>query len=152
VNPFWSRKITATTPISSSACSRARILNPRHVLQTVADTRSYPEGANAFADRKRYPFPLLLLLDLKLSDGSGFDLLRWLKENPRHAPPAVVVLTGGDITAIRRVYDAGANSFLVKPLHFQDFENMVTAVRGIQLTRVADGCLLERSASQPFGP
>jgi hypothetical protein len=50
------------------------------------------------------------------------------------------------------VYDAGANSFLVKPLNFQDFENMVSAVRGLELTRLAEGYLLQRSVTQPFGP
>ena len=122
---------------------RSRILNPLKIVSSVNDALCYLKGEGAFADRKASPFPGLLLLDLHLPDGSGFDVLRWIRAHPTAAPLAVVVLTGSDIAAISWAYDLGADSFLIKPLSLPDFENMVTKLRGIKLSSTTDGRLLD---------
>jgi len=122
---------------------RSRILNPIKTVGSVNDAICYLKGEGVFADRKTYPFPGLLLLDLHLPDGSGFDVLRWIKAQPTPLPLSVIVLTGSDVAAIGWAYDLGAESFLIKPLRFQDFENMITKPRGLKLTSTPDGCLLE---------
>ena len=121
----------------------ARILNNIEATHNVNDTLCYLKGEGVYSDRTTYPFPILVLLDLHLPDGSGFDVLRWIRAHPRQSPPAVVVLTGSDVSAIRESYGLGAHSFLVKPLRFDDFQNMVRLVRGIRLTEVKDGHVLE---------
>jgi CheY-like chemotaxis protein len=122
---------------------RSRILNSLKSVGSVKDAICYLKGKGVFANRKVYPFPGLLLLDLHLADGSGFDVLSWLQAHKPATPLVVVVLTGSDVAAINRAYDLGAHSFLIKPLKFADFENMVTEVRGIKLTTTAAGHLLE---------
>ena len=122
---------------------RSRILNPMQAVNTVEDAICYLKGEGVYSDGVRYPFPTLLLVDLHLSDGSGFDVLRWIRDNKGNSPVGVVVLSGSDMNAFKMAYDLGAHSFLVKPLRFEDFENMVSHVRGITLTSSADGYLLE---------
>lgn len=122
---------------------RSRILNPKQAVNTVEDAICYLKGEGVYSDRLRYPFPTLLLVDLHLTDGSGFDILRWIRENKGNSPVGVVVLSGSDMNAFKMAYDLGAHSFLVKPLRFEDFENMVSHVRGIKLTSSADGYLLD---------
>ena len=122
---------------------RSRILNPVESVSGVPDAISYLTGEGIYVDRRVYPFPTLLFLDLHLSDGSGFDILRWLRAHRDHSPPAVVVLSGSDVKAFKQAYDLGAHSFLVKPLKFEEFENMVQHVRGISLKRTSEGHLLE---------
>jgi CheY-like chemotaxis protein len=122
---------------------RARILNPVRVVQSVEDAVCYLKGQGRFSDRDLYPFPALVLLDLHLSDGHGSDVLRWTQIHQDEFPVAVVVLTGSDVMAIRQSYELGAHSFLIKPLKYEDFENMVTNVRGIKLTNTGYGRCLE---------
>src|SRR5262247_8184 len=122
---------------------RSNILNPIKHVETVAETIRYLKGEDQYADRARFPFPLMMLLDIRVPDGSGYDVLRWLAQNDGSKPRAVVVLTGSDVSAIRRAYADGANSFLVKPIRFEDFENMTKAVRGIRLTKTDGSHVLE---------
>jgi CheY-like chemotaxis protein len=122
---------------------RSRILNPVQAVLTVEDAICYLKGQGIYSDRARHPFPTLLLVDLHLSDGSGFDVLRWIRTNKGSSPAGVVVLSGSDMNAFKEAYQLGAHSFLVKPLRFEDFHNMVTHVRGIKLTSSAEGYLLE---------
>jgi two-component system response regulator len=122
---------------------RSRILNPIQAVDSVFDALCYLKGQGAYSDRKAYPFPALLLIDLHLRDGSGFDILRWFQGNKVQSPLALVVLSGSDVHAFKQAYDLGADSFLTKPLRFEDFENMVQHVRGIKLTSTPEGHFLE---------
>ena len=122
---------------------RSRILNPLQVVTAIRDAICYLNGEAAYADRQAYPFPTLLLVDSHLRDGSGFDLLRWLQTNKSKTPAAVVMLTGSDVHAFKMPPDLRAQSFLTKPLKFEDFHNMVEGLRGIKLTTTDNGHLLE---------
>ena len=122
---------------------RSRILNPLQAVQKVHDAICYLKGEGIYSDREKYPFPTLMLLDLHLPDGSGFDVLRWVQTHKPESPVGVVILTGSNVNAIKQAYDLGAHSFLVKPLKFFDFQNMVEHVRGIKLTDTGKGHLLE---------
>jgi two-component system response regulator len=122
---------------------RARILNPLQSVHGVHDAIAYIKGEGMYTDRVAFPFPTLLFVDLHLRDGSGFDILRWIQVHRTQSPAAVVALSGSDVNAFQRAYDLGAHSFLTKPLRFEDFENMVKHVRGIKLTTLDDGHVLE---------
>ena len=122
---------------------RSRIINPICVVNTVQEATRYLNAEAPFADRFIHPFPLLLLLDSHLRDGSGFDLLRWLQLHKTSATLRVVMLTGSDVQDFRMSYELGARTFLTKPLKIEDFRNMVQHVRGITLTSSAEGHLLE---------
>jgi len=53
----------------------------------------YLEGTGVYADRKSYPLPGLLLLDLKMPRKSGLEVLTWLRERPELSQIPVVVLS-----------------------------------------------------------
>ena len=96
-------------------------------------------GAGAYADRKRHPLPALILLDLKLPRRSGFEVLRFIRdqEATRHTP--VVVLTSSNQqNDIKRAYDDGANSYLVKPVGRDALIEMVRSLNSywIELNQV----------------
>lgn len=87
---------------------------------------AYLSGQGPFADRARYPLPVLLLLDLKLPRRSGLEVLAWLRQQPGLRRLPVVVLTSSEESAdINRAYDLGANSYLVKPVGFDALLEMV---------------------------
>ena len=99
------------------AFRKAGIANPLLAVTDGDAAVEYVGGTGAYADRRRHPLPELILLDLKLPRRSGFKVLGFIRgqEATRHTP--VVVLTSssqhGDI---QRAYEAGANSYLVKPV------------------------------------
>lgn len=74
--------------------------------------------------------PSLILLDLKLGTMSGKDVLKKLREDERTRSTPVVILTSSDEASdISECYDLGANSYVRKPL---DFEEFVDAVRQME--------------------
>ena len=117
--------------LTQRAFARAGFANP---LQTVNDGEqaiAYLAGQAPYADRRRHPLPMLVLLDLKLPRRSGFEVLTWLRgtQNIRRLP--VVVLTSSQHSPdVDRAYDAGANSYLVKPVAF---EGLLSVIRTLGL-------------------
>lgn len=99
------------------------------ILKTVSDgdqAIEYLRGANEYADRARFPLPFLLLLDLKMPGTDGFEVLQWLRTQPDFKRLLVVVLTSSNLQAdVDRAYDLGANSYLVKPVEFNEMVNMI---------------------------
>ena len=91
----------------------------------------YLQHAKPYDDPTHFPFPDLLLLDLKMPGKSGFDVLEWLRA---HAHPAlrqlpVIVFTSSmHEEDAARAFRLGANAYFVKP---SDFEDLRRAVRTI---------------------
>ena len=99
------------------AFEKAGVQNPLFTVEDGDKAAEYIEGADAYSDRTRHPLPGLVLLDLKLPRRSGFEVLDVIRSDSlaRHIP--VVVLTSSDQAQdIARAYEAGANSYLVKPV------------------------------------
>lgn len=66
--------------------------------------------------------PSLILLDLNLPGTDGREVLRMLKEDElRKIIPVIVLTTSSDERDIVSCYDAGANSYIVKPVGFEGF-------------------------------
>jgi CheY-like chemotaxis protein len=111
------------------AARHAKFTNPLQVVEDGEEVIAYLLGGGKYADRRRYPLPGLLLLDLKMPRRNGFEVLQWLREQPEFAQLQVVVLSSSDeIKDINRAYELGANSFLVKPMFFSEFVGMLEAL------------------------
>lgn len=86
----------------------------------------YLSGEQPYNDREQYPLPVLILLDLKLPRRSGLEVLQWLRQQPGLKRLLVVVLTSSkESIDINCAYDLGANSYLVKPVAFNDLLDLV---------------------------
>jgi CheY-like chemotaxis protein len=124
---------------------KSRIRNPIQVVSTVEEAICYLKGEGVFKDRDEYPFPVLALLDVHLPGGLGYDVIDWVRRDLREVTMGLVILTGSDIKGVREAYRRGADSFLVKPLNFEDFRNMATGLRGINMVEGKDGFALQLS-------
>ncbi len=112
------------------ALKEADIPNPVQVLRTGREAMDYLAGLGEFSDRDRYPLPFLLLLDLKLPEMNGFDILRWVRGHPSLNLLTTIVLTNsGEAKDIIRSYELGANSFLVKPSGVDKLLEMVNSLK-----------------------
>lgn len=111
------------------AFDKVRLVNPVQVVHDGDAAVAYLAGDGEYADRRRHPLPVLILLDLKLPRRSGLEVLAWLRaqEGLRRIP--VVMLTSSqqprDVAA---AYDSGVNSYLVKPVEFDALLDMLKTV------------------------
>jgi len=117
------------------ACRKAGIESD---LQGVADGEeaiAYLRGSDKFSNREQYPVPRLILLDLKMPRLSGFEVLDWMRREEKLRRLPVVVLTSSNHEAdVKRAYDLGANSYLVKPVGFDGLIELAKAVNQYWLT------------------
>lgn len=83
---------------------------------------AYLKGEGDYADRRRYPLPQLVLLDLKLRGFGGFEVLEWIRRDPSLKGLPVIVLTSSAHSHdLKRAYQLGANTFLIIPNDFAEF-------------------------------
>ena len=90
------------------------------------DARDYLFGMNDHAGRDVCDVPQLILLDLKLPKIDGLDVLRRIRADDRTRFVPVVVLTSSDEEDdLVRSYGLGANSFIRKPVDFDQFMDTI---------------------------
>jgi CheY-like chemotaxis protein len=113
--------------VIQKAFERAKIPTAIQVARDGEEAISYLSGENEYSNRTEYPLPWLVLLDLKMPRMDGFEVLRWIRNQPGFKSIVVVVLTSSEqIKDVNEAYALGANSFMVKPL---DFENTTSLAR-----------------------
>jgi CheY-like chemotaxis protein len=108
------------------ALKKAGIENPIHRVRDGQEGIEYLAGVGQYADRRRYPFPRVVLLDLKMPRKSGLEVLEWIKSHPEHKViPTIVFTASREQQDIAASYGLGANCFVVKPSQFEDLEHLV---------------------------
>ena len=102
--------------LTQLAFEKARLANPLMVVRDGEEVMSYLKGEGIYADREKYPLPILLLLDLKMPKYHGFQVLEWFRTQPQLSHIAVAIMTSSDSDPdMARAYQLGASSYLVKP-------------------------------------
>jgi DNA-binding response OmpR family regulator len=82
-----------------------------------AEALSYLKAALASATDAAHPWPDLVFLDLKLPTFSGFEILKWIREQTLPKPLDVTVLSGSEHASdIARATQLGATEYFVKPV------------------------------------
>jgi CheY-like chemotaxis protein len=113
------------------AFQKTNIANPLRVVRDGEEAMAYLGGQDQYADRQLHPLPVLLLLDLKMPRKSGFEVLRWLRQQSGLKRLPVVVLTSSNQNPdINKAFDLGANSYIVKP---GGFDSLVEMVKNLNL-------------------
>jgi CheY-like chemotaxis protein len=93
------------------------------------------KGEPPFANRKLFPFPDLLLLDLRLPRVNGVEVLEEVRAHPLLKRLPVIVLSASDRPKdIALALEAGANSFLTKPSRPRELVSMIRAIQDYWLT------------------
>ena len=116
------------------AIQRAGIEIPVHVASDGRKALDYLDGAGAFADREEFPLPTLVLLDLKLPQVMGLEVLRRIRKRPDLRFPVIILSASGNEADIEAAYRLGANAYLVKPGVAAKLLDMVRAIKDFWLT------------------
>ncbi|MDH5760593.1 MAG: response regulator [Gemmatimonadota bacterium] len=81
---------------------------------------------SAYADEGTSPRPHIILLDLKLPRVSGLDVLEVVKQDAKLSTIPVVILTTSQAESdVSRAYDSRANSYISKPMGFEEFARLM---------------------------
>lgn len=110
------------------AFRQAGISHPMQVLEDGQKAVEYLSGQGAFANRREFPLPSLIMLDMRLPCMPGCEVLKWIRSQPKLACiPTLVLSASVEDRDMQRAYALGANSFLVKPLKIAELTEMMKA-------------------------
>jgi CheY-like chemotaxis protein len=92
-------------------------------LMHFLDTEKLKNGV----DRK---FPVFIMLDLNMPKKDGREVLKEIKEDPEYKIiPVIIFTTTKNENEIRRCYELGANSYVVKPVNFEHLVKVIGQIR-----------------------
>ena len=108
------------------AFKQHNLANHVHIARDGAEALDLIFCTGEFAHRKIENGPKVILLDLKLPLVDGVEVLRRIKSDPRTQPIPVIVLTSSrEDRDIVESYRLGVNSYIVKPVDFDQFTEAV---------------------------
>ena len=111
------------------AFKKSKLVNRIRVIRDGAEALDYLFGGGEFAGRDVLDVPHLVLLDLKLPKVSGIEVLRRIRGDPRtRSIPVVAMTSSREERDIAETYKLGINSYIVKPVDFDQFGKMVEEI------------------------
>lgn len=118
--------------ITRRALLKGRVKNTLHV---VGDGEKAIKFLRKEDEYQKSPTPTLILLDLKMPKLDGFQVLKEIKSDDKLKSIPVTVLTTSDRDKdVEDAYRLGCNSYIVKPVNFENFINTVVKIKEYWLT------------------
>lgn len=113
--------------LTRRALQKKNVLNDLVVARDGQEALDYIFGTGAFADRDVSHQPAVILLDLKLPRIDGLEVLKTIKGDERtQMIPVVILTTSKEDRDLEAAYKLGANSYIVKPVDFNQFADAVS--------------------------
>lgn len=112
--------------LTKRALEKSRIVNQLVVAEDGQEALDYLFATGSHAGRDAEELPALVLLDLKLPRIEGLEVLRRLRADERtRRLPVVILTTSKEEQDVTQSYDLGANSYIRKPVDFNQFVESV---------------------------
>jgi len=112
--------------LTKRALDKARIANPLIVAEDGQEGLDYLFGRGTHTGRDTSDQPMLTLLDLKLPKLPGLDVLRKIRSDAiTRRVPVVVLTSSNEEQDVAASYDLGINSYIRKPVDFNQFAHAV---------------------------
>ncbi|HEX6226008.1 MAG TPA: response regulator [Chryseolinea sp.] len=111
------------------ALKKGRLAN--HIIHLVdgAEALDFLFATGQYRGRDLNSLPKVILLDLKMPRVDGLEVLRHLKSDPRTKTIPVVILTSSAKDPdIKKCYELGANSYIVKPVELNSFVTTISEI------------------------
>ena len=112
--------------LTRRALDKSRVGNPLVVVEDGQSALDFLFGAGVYADRDTSEQPAVILLDLNLPLMDGLEVLRRIRADQRTRRLPVVILTSSkEQKDLSTGYDLGTNSYIVKPVDFAQFVEVI---------------------------
>jgi len=112
--------------LTRMAFEKNGIHNTIHWARDGVEAIAYLNGEGEFSNRQMYPFPEVLLLDLKMPRMTGLELLTWIRDHPDYKVIPTIIMTSSKLEAdIKQAYSLGANTYMIKPASLDQLVKMV---------------------------
>ncbi len=96
------------------------------IIENGSDALSFLLGRVQYSHRKNMENPRVILLDLKMPKVNGLELLHSLRAEERTKNVPIVIFTSSkEDRDLEEAYNGGANSYVVKPIKFDEYEKVV---------------------------
>jgi len=116
--------------LTIKALKQNNVSNEVYVVNDGQEALDFMYHRGKYADEKNFPRPGLILLDIKLPKVDGIEVLKQLKDDPQFKSIPVIMLTTSDRDEeIAKSYADGANSYVVKPMDFEEFMKKVRELK-----------------------
>jgi len=108
------------------AFRKAQISNPLYAVGDGELVLEYLEGRGEFADRTKFPFPLIMFLDLNMPKKSGLEVIKYIRHQPSLQKLVINVLSSSTRgTDIDSAAVSGANAYFIKPTRIEKFQELI---------------------------
>jgi CheY-like chemotaxis protein len=108
------------------AFRKASIPNQVLVVNDGEEALDYLEARGKYADRKTYPVPIVVFLDLNMPKKSGTEVLEYIRHSDRLRSLAVNILTASTRPAdIDRTAALGVSAYFIKPSQIERFQELI---------------------------
>jgi CheY-like chemotaxis protein len=121
-------------------------LRRSHILHKIVTITDGKKALNFLDAEGEYtgthlPYPLIVLLDLNIPVVDGFQVLKYMKDNPKtRSIPVIVLTTTDDAEEIRKCYDLGCNLYITKPVDYEEFSFVIKELANLlKIVKVANG-------------
>lgn len=116
----------ADVKIALRAFNESKLKNKVYVVKDGQEALDYIFGEGQYRDRKKFPLPDLILLDINMPRVDGFQVLDRLKNDLQYNFIPVVMLTSSkNEEDIAKSYKIGASSYIPKPVSYEEFLKVV---------------------------
>ena len=116
--------------LTMKALKDGNLLNQIYWVKDGQEALDFVFHRGRYAEPERSPRPELILLDIRLPKVDGHEVLRQIKQDGElRSIPVVMMTTSERDDEVRQCYQAGANSFVSKPIRFADFVERVKTVK-----------------------
>jgi CheY-like chemotaxis protein len=106
------------------------VINEIHIVRDGEEALDFLYHRGKYADVNNFPRPGLILLDISLPKVSGLEVLETLKADPDlRVIPIIMLTTSSREEEIAKSYASGANSYVTKPVDFEEFVRKIKNIR-----------------------
>lgn len=115
--------------LTKDALTESRVLNELYFVSNGVELLDYLKGVGEYADREKYPYPSIVLLDLNMPKMDGREALASIKADEKlRSIPVVILTTSKAEEDMIKGYNLGAASYITKPVTFDALVELMTTV------------------------